>query len=62
MYQGRDMHIMSAVNLRINGKHVRWSADRLAWIDCQHSGCKGRARSPQWARLSCGSAALLWQF
>ena len=26
------MHILSAVNLRINGKHVRWSADRLARI------------------------------
>ena len=30
MYQGRDIHIMSAVNLRINGKHVRRSNDRLA--------------------------------
>ena len=30
VYQGRDMHIMSAVNLRINGKHVPRSADRLA--------------------------------
>ena len=30
VYEGRDMHIMSAVNLRINGKHVRRSADRLA--------------------------------
>ena len=30
MYQGRDMHIMSAVNPRINGKHVRRSAGRLA--------------------------------
>ena len=27
---GRDMHILSAVNLRINGKHVRRSADCLA--------------------------------
>ena len=27
VYQGRDMHIMSAVNLRINGKHVRRSAE-----------------------------------
>ena len=30
VYQGRDMHIMSALNVRINGKHVRRSADRLA--------------------------------
>ena len=30
MYEGRNMHIMSAVNLCINGKHVRPSADRLA--------------------------------
>ena len=30
VYQGRDMHIMSAVNVRINGKHVRRLADRLA--------------------------------
>ena len=30
VYEGRDMHIMSAVNLRINGKHVRRSAVRLA--------------------------------
>ena len=30
VYQGRDMHIMSALNLRINGKHVRRSVDRLA--------------------------------
>ena len=30
VYEGRDMHIMSAVNLRINGKHFRRSADRLA--------------------------------
>ena len=30
VYQGRDMHIMSAVNLSINGKHVRRSPDRLA--------------------------------
>ena len=30
VYQVRDMHIMSGVNLRINGKHVRRSADRLA--------------------------------
>ena len=29
-YQGRDMHIMSPINLRINGKHVWRSADRLA--------------------------------
>ena len=32
VYQGRDMHIRSAVNLRINGKHVRRSDDRLARI------------------------------
>ena len=32
VYQGRDMHIMRAVNPRINGKHVRRSADRLARI------------------------------
>ena len=30
LYDGREMHIMSAVNLRINGKHVSRSADRLA--------------------------------
>ena len=30
MQHGRDMHIMSAVNLRIDGNHVRRSADRLA--------------------------------
>ena len=30
LYEGREMHIMSAVNLCINGKHVRRSADRLA--------------------------------
>ena len=29
MYHGRDMHIMSAENVRINGKHVWRSADRL---------------------------------
>ena len=29
VYQRRDMHIMSAVNLRINGKFVRRSASRL---------------------------------
>ena len=32
MYHGRNMHIMSATNLRINGKQVRLSADRLARI------------------------------
>ena len=32
VYQGRDMHIMSAVNLCINRKHIAWSADRLAKI------------------------------
>ena len=30
MYHGRDMHIMSAVHLRISGKHVQRLADRLA--------------------------------
>ena len=30
VYEGRDMHIMSAVNPRINGKQVRRSAHRLA--------------------------------
>ena len=30
VYQGRNTHIMSAVNVRINGKHVRRSAHRLA--------------------------------
>ena len=30
VYQWRGMHIMSAINLRINGKHVRRSADHLA--------------------------------
>ena len=30
MYQGRNMHVMSAVNLRINRNHVRRLADRLA--------------------------------
>ena len=30
VYQGRHMHIMSAVNLRMTGKHVHRSADRLA--------------------------------
>ena len=30
VYEGREMYIMSAVNLRINGKHVRRPADRLA--------------------------------
>ena len=30
VYQWHDMHIMSALNARINGKHVRRSADRLA--------------------------------
>ena len=33
MYEGRDMHIMSAVNLHIKGKHVRRSAERLARTD-----------------------------
>ena len=30
MYQGRDMHVMSAVDLHINRNHVGLSADRLA--------------------------------
>ena len=30
MYKGRDMHIMSALNLRINGKHVQRSSNLLA--------------------------------
>ena len=30
VYHGSDMQFLSAVNLRINGKHVRLSADRLA--------------------------------
>ena len=30
VYQGRNTHIMSAVNVRINGKHVRRSAHQLA--------------------------------
>ena len=32
VYEGRVMHIISAVNLRINGKNVWRSADRLARI------------------------------
>ena len=32
VYQARDMHIMSAVNLSINGKHVWGSANRFAGI------------------------------
>ena len=60
VYEGHDIHIMSAVNLRINGKHVRWSADRLAKT-AGIAAVRG-ARSPQWARLSCGRAARLWQF
>ena len=32
MYQGRDMHIMSAVNVWINGNHAQRSPERLAKI------------------------------
>ena len=58
--EGRDMQIMGAVNLRINGKHVRRSAGRLART--VGIPAVGGGRSPQWARLSCGRAARLWQF
>ena len=58
VYQGRDMHILSAVNLRINGKHVRLTALPglpAFWLSAG-------SRTPQWARLGCARAARLWQF
>ena len=50
VHQKRDMLIMSAVNVLINGKHIRQLANRLARTGrCRLSG---GVRSPLWGGVS----------